>query len=146
MLPGFLRKLLLSDGHTELQPEDARAAIAAVLVMAARADGKYDAAEEAMIDRALMSRFKLTAAQALAEKLSGMLVTVARKAGVDGRLFGSVTNHDVADGLTALGFEVEKSDIRMPMGPIKTVSETSLEISLHTDVLATIRVAVVGEQ
>jgi uncharacterized tellurite resistance protein B-like protein len=64
MLPGFLRKLLLSDGHTELQPEDARVAIAAVLVMAARADDKYEAAEEAMIDRALMSRFKLTAAQA----------------------------------------------------------------------------------
>ncbi|MBL8415903.1 MAG: 50S ribosomal protein L9 [Propionivibrio sp.] len=89
---------------------------------------------------------KLLAAQAFAAKLEGVLVTVARKAGVDGRLFGSVTNHDVADGLKALGFEVEKSDIRMPMGPLKTVGESSLEISLHTDVLASIKVVVVGEQ
>ncbi len=89
---------------------------------------------------------RLLAAQAFAAKLEGVLVTVARKAGVDGRLFGSVTNHDVADGLKALGFEVEKSDIRMPMGPLKTVGESSLEIALHTDVLASIKVAVVGEQ
>ena len=89
---------------------------------------------------------KLAAAQAYAEKLAGVVVRIARKAGVDGRLFGSVTNHDVADGLKALGFDVEKSDIRMPMGPIKTVGESSLEIALHTDVLASIKVAVVGEQ
>jgi large subunit ribosomal protein L9 len=88
---------------------------------------------------------KLVAAQAFAEKLQGVLVTVARKAGVDGRLFGSVTNHDVADGLKALGFDIEKSDIRMPMGPLKTVGESSLEVSLHTDVLATVKVVVVGE-
>ncbi|WP_301102584.1 50S ribosomal protein L9 [Propionivibrio sp.] len=89
---------------------------------------------------------KLVAAQALAEKLAGVLVTVARKAGVDGRLFGSVTNHDIADGLRALGFDIEKSDIRMPVGPLKTVGESSLAVALHTDVLATIKVAVVGEQ
>ncbi len=89
---------------------------------------------------------KLAEAQAFAEKLSGVTVTIARKAGVDGRLFGSVTNHDVADGLKALGFEVEKSSVRMPAGPIKTVSEQSLEIALHTDVVATINVAVAGEQ
>lgn len=53
------------------------------------------------------------------------MVTVARKAGVDGRLFGSVTNHDVSDGAKALGFDVEKSDIHMPMGPLKTVGETA---------------------
>lgn len=88
---------------------------------------------------------KLVEAQAFAEKLNGVVVTVSRKAGVDGRLFGSVTNHDVADGLKALGFDVEKSDIRMPMGPLKVVGETSLEISLHTDVLATVKVLVVGE-
>ena len=75
-----------------------------------------------------------------------MLVTVARKAGVDGRLFGSVTNHDIADGLKALGFDIEKSDIRMPNGPLKIVGESLLEVSLHTDVLASIKVAVVGEQ
>ena len=73
-------------------------------------------------------------------------MTVARKAGVDGRLFGSVTNYDVAEALKALGFEVEKSSIRMPMGPLKAVGETMLEIALHTDVLAHVKVHVVGEQ
>ena len=89
---------------------------------------------------------KLDAAKAFAEKIEGAVVTIARKAGVDGRLFGSVTNYDVADGLKLIGFEVEKSDIRMPMGPLKTVGESSLEVSLHTDVLASIKVVVVGEQ
>ena len=89
---------------------------------------------------------KLVAAQAFAEKLTGTVVTIARKAGVDGRLFGSVGNHDIAEGLKALGFDIEKSDIRMPMGPLKTVSETSIDVALHTDVLATITVHVVGEQ
>ncbi len=89
---------------------------------------------------------KLVAAQEFATKLEGVLVTIARKAGVDGRLFGSVTNYDVADGLKALGFTVEKSDIRMPNGPLKTIGESTLEVALHTDVLATIKVAVVGEQ
>ena len=89
---------------------------------------------------------KLVAAQELAAKMAGVVVTVARKAGVDGRLFGSVGNHDIAEGLKALGFEIEKSDIRMPTGPLKTVSETSIDVALHTDVLATITVHVVGEQ
>lgn len=88
---------------------------------------------------------KLVAAQAFAAKLEGVVVSITRKAGVDGRLFGSVTNHDVADGLKALGFEVEKSDIRMPVGPLKMVGESSLEISLHTDVLAAVKVVVIGE-
>ena len=64
MVPGFLRKLMMSTGHAELQPEDARLAIASVLVMAARADGKYEDDEAAVIDRVLMSRFGITAAQA----------------------------------------------------------------------------------
>lgn len=64
MISGFLRKLMMSTGHAELQPEDARLAIASVLVMAARADNHYEAAEEAMIDRTLMARFKLSAAEA----------------------------------------------------------------------------------
>jgi len=89
---------------------------------------------------------KMAAAQAYAEKLGGAVVTIARKAGVDGRLFGSVTNFDVSDGLKVLGFEVEKSAIRMPAGPLKTVGETSLEVVLHSDVVATITVAVVVEQ
>ncbi|MDR2787449.1 MAG: 50S ribosomal protein L9 [Candidatus Accumulibacter sp.] len=89
---------------------------------------------------------KFTAAQEFAAKLEGVTVTVARKAGVDGRLFGSVTNYDIADGLKALGHIVEKSDIRMPNGPLKMVGESVLEIVPHTDVTATIKVVVVSEQ
>jgi large subunit ribosomal protein L9 len=88
---------------------------------------------------------KLAASQAVAEKLQGTVVRIGRKAGVDGRLFGSVTNHDVADALKAQGFAVDKSSVRMPAGPIKTVSETELEVALHTDVVAKVTVAVVGE-
>ncbi|MBW7900261.1 MAG: 50S ribosomal protein L9 [Rhodocyclaceae bacterium] len=89
---------------------------------------------------------KLAAAQAVAEKLAGVVVEIARKAGVDGRLFGSVTNADIADALKAQGFEVEKSVVRMPDGPLKTVSETAIDVALHTDVVAQVTVKVVGEQ
>ena len=88
---------------------------------------------------------KLVAAQEFAGKLEGVQVSVTRKSGVDGRLFGSVTNHDVADGLKALGFDVEKSSIRMPVGPLKMAGESSVEVSLHTDVLANVKVVVIGE-
>ena len=88
---------------------------------------------------------KLAAAQAIAEKLEGIVLTIARKASVDGRLFGSVTNYDVAEALQVQGFEVEKSAIRMPEGPLKTTGETALEVALHTDVLANVKVQVVGE-
>lgn len=89
---------------------------------------------------------KLAAAQALAEKMAGVVVEIARKAGVDGRLFGSVTNADIAEGLKAQGFDVEKASVRMPTGPLKTVSETTIDVALHTDVVAQITVKVVGEQ
>ena len=89
---------------------------------------------------------KLDAAKALAEKFAGVVVTIARKAGVDGRLFGSVTNHDVAEGLVKLGFDLEKSAVRMPTGPLKMIGESELEVSLHTDVVATVKVVIVGEQ
>ena len=88
---------------------------------------------------------QLAAAQAEAEKVEGLSVTIARKAGVDGRLFGSVTNADVADALKAKGFVVEKAAVRMPEGPLKVVGESQVTVSLHTDVTATITVAVVGE-
>jgi large subunit ribosomal protein L9 len=88
---------------------------------------------------------QLAAAQAEGAKLEGQSVKIGRKAGVDGRLFGSVTNADVADALKAAGFVVEKSAVRMPEGPLKVVGETQLVVSLHTDVTATITVAVVGE-
>ena len=89
---------------------------------------------------------KLAAAQGVADKMNGVVVQIARKAGVDGRLFGSVTNADIAEGLNAQGFDVEKAAVRMPTGPLKTVSETSIDVALHTDVVAQITVKVVGEQ
>jgi large subunit ribosomal protein L9 len=88
---------------------------------------------------------KLTAAQAQGEKLNGMSVQVAQKAGVDGRLFGSVTNADVAAALTKQGFPVEKAQIRMPQGPLKVVGDHPLSVSLHTDVTVDITVSIVGE-
>ena len=87
---------------------------------------------------------KLAAAQAIADKMAGLSVSVARKAGMDGRLFGSVGNADIAVALKAAGFEVDKSAIRMPAGPLKAVGEHALEVVLHTDVLAGIRVVVVA--
>jgi large subunit ribosomal protein L9 len=88
---------------------------------------------------------KLAAAQALGEKLSGKSVTVSQKAGVDGRLFGSVTNHDIAEGLKAAGFTVAKHQVRLPNGPFKTVGEHAVSLSLHTDVVVDVTVNVVGE-
>ncbi|NJD24436.1 MAG: 50S ribosomal protein L9 [Betaproteobacteria bacterium] len=88
---------------------------------------------------------KLAAAQGVAEKMNGTAVSVARKAGMDGRLFGSVGNADIAEALKAAGFDIDKSAIRMPEGPLKAIGEFPLEVALHTDVLASITVAVVAE-
>ncbi len=88
---------------------------------------------------------KLAAAQAMAQKMEGLTVQLVQKAGVDGRLFGSVTNHDVAEGLAKAGFDVPKAAIRMPNGPIKTVGDHALEVALITDVNVAITVAVLGE-
>ena len=89
---------------------------------------------------------KLAAAQAQGEKLTGLRVEVAQKAGVDGRLFGSVTNHDIAGALGKHGYKVDKSQIRMPQGPLKTVGEFPIAVALHTDVVVELNVVVVGEQ
>ena len=88
---------------------------------------------------------KLAASQAEAEKLSGKTVSITQKAGVDGRLFGSVTNHDIAAALSKAGFEVVKSQVRLPNGPLKTVGEHPVTVALHTDVLVDVNVMVVGE-
>ena len=74
------------------------------------------------------------------------MLKIAQKAGVDGKLFGSVTNHDLVDALKAQGFEVERANIRMPQGPLKQVGEYPLQIGLHTDVTVTVKVSVLGEQ
>jgi large subunit ribosomal protein L9 len=86
---------------------------------------------------------KLAAAQALVEKLSGKTVRIAQKAGVDGRLFGSVTNADIADALKAQGFEVVKSMVRLPNGPLKHVGDFAVVLGLHTDATVEISVQVV---
>ncbi len=88
---------------------------------------------------------KLAASQAEGEKLNGMTITIAQKAGVDGRLFGSVTNFDIAEALTKQGFAVEKAQVRMPTGPLKTTGEHPVAVALHTDVVVEITIAVVGE-
>ena len=88
---------------------------------------------------------KLAEAQAQGEKLAGSTIKLTQKAGVDGRLFGSVTNHDIAEELVKLGYPVAKSQIRMPNGPIKMVGDSTVGVSLHTDVLVEINVTVYGE-
>ena len=88
---------------------------------------------------------KLAVAQEKAARLEGLMVQIARKAGVDGRLFGSVTNFDIAEALKAQGHEVEKADIRLPHGPLKSIGDVQIQIALHSDVAATITVSVLGE-
>ena len=88
---------------------------------------------------------KLAAAQSVAEKLEGIAIRVTQKAGVDGRLFGSVTNVDIVDALKAQGIEIEKAMIRMPEGPLKHVGEFALTVAPHTDLVAHITVTVIGE-
>ncbi|MCL2656612.1 MAG: 50S ribosomal protein L9 [Betaproteobacteria bacterium] len=126
--PGYARNFLIPRGKAK------------------RATGENLAAFEAR--RAELERVaaeKLAAAQAEAAKVEGLTVQIVRKAGVDGRLFGSVTNADVAEALAAQGHQIEKSSVRMPEGPIKTIGDSQLQVALHTDVLATITVSVLGE-
>ena len=87
----------------------------------------------------------LTAAQAHAAKLEGLMVQVTRKAGMDGKLFGSVTNADIEEALKAQGFEVERAMIRMPQVSLKQIGDHPLAIALHSDVIAHIVVSVLGE-
>ncbi len=88
---------------------------------------------------------KLAAARARAEQLEGLLVQITQKAGVDGRLFGSVGNADIAEALVAQGFEISKAEVRLPEGPFKMIGDYAVVLSLHTDVLANIKVSVLGE-
>ena len=88
---------------------------------------------------------KLAAAQALGEQLSGKTVRITQKAGVDGRLFGSVTNQDIAEALTKAGLAVVKTQVRLPNGPLKTVGEHPVSVTPHTDVVAEVTVQVVAQ-
>jgi len=125
---GYARNYLIPQGKAKrATPENLKA------IEAKRADLEKAASE------------KLEAAQALATKLEGMTITISQKAGVDGRLFGSVTNVDIVEALKAQGADIEKSMIRMPSGPLKQVGEYPLTVALHTDVTAHINVGVKGE-
>jgi large subunit ribosomal protein L9 len=126
---GFARNFLIPHGKAKrATPENIK------LLEAKRAELERAQAEQQ------------AAAQETANKLNGLMVQVTQKAGIDGRLFGSVTNSDISEALKAQGYDVEKSSIRMPNGPLKQVGDHPIEISLHTDVLVTITVSVLGEQ
>jgi large subunit ribosomal protein L9 len=101
-------------------------------------------AKRAELEKAAAER--LAAAQAQGEKLTGLTLQISQKAGVDGRLFGSVTNFDIAEALGKQGFPVEKAQIRMPQGPLKIVGDHHVAVALHTDVVVDITVSVLGEQ
>ncbi|MEK6246056.1 MAG: 50S ribosomal protein L9 [Pseudomonadota bacterium] len=115
--------------------------------------GKAKRATEENLKTFEVRRAELEKAQAAAiaqaqergAKLDGLTLKMAQKAGVDGKLFGSVTNHDIVDALKAQGFEVERSQVRMPAGALKQVGEYPLQIALHTDMVVTITVSVIGE-
>ena len=88
---------------------------------------------------------KLAESRGLGEKLGGTTIKLTQKAGVDGRLFGSVTNADIAEELVKNGYKVVKAQVRMPNGPIKLVGDSSVSVALHTDVVVDITVSVYGE-
>ena len=125
---GYARNFLIPNKHARRATKDA---IAEFEVR--RAELEKVAAE------------KLAAAQAQGEKLAGSTVQISQKAGVDGRLFGSVTNADIADALVKQGFAVEKAQVRLPEGPLKMVGDHAVQVSLHTDVLVDVTVSVLGE-
>ena len=102
--------------------------------------------EKRRADLAKAQADQLAQAQERAARLDGMMIQISQKAGVDGKLFGSVTNIDVAEALAKQGFEVQKASIRMPEGPLKVVGDHPLKIALHTDVVVTVTVSVLGEQ
>ncbi len=88
---------------------------------------------------------QLAQAQERGAKLEGLMVQISQKAGVDGRLFGSVTNVDIVEALQKQGFEVERAQVRMPSGPIKQIGDSAITVALHTDVVVNITVSVLGE-
>lgn len=126
---GYARNFLIPQGKARRATDDAIKEFEA-----RRAD-----LEQAQAD-------KLAQAQALGERLNGLTCQIAMKAGVDGRLFGSVTNFDIAEALAKQGFQVAKGAIRMPQGPLKSIGEHHLSVALHSDVVVEITVAVVAEQ
>lgn len=125
---GYARNFLIPTGQARRATAEAKAAFEA---------------KRAELEKAAAA--KLAECQALGEKLAGTTIKLTQKAGVDGRLFGSVTNHDIAEELTKNGYKVAKAQVRMPNGPIKMVGDSKVDVSLHTDVTVEITVSVYGE-
>lgn len=125
---GYARNFLIPYGKAKRATESAIAEF-----QARRAELEKAAAE------------KLTAAQALGAKLSATTVQLSEKAAVDGRLFGSVTNHDIAAALNASGLKVEKAQVRMPNGALKIAGEHTVTVALHPDVVVDVKVVIAGE-
>jgi len=125
---GYARNFLIPQGKAK------RATQASMAEFAVRR-AELEAADQA----------KLADAQARGVKLTGLTIQITQKAGVDGKLFGSVTNADIVDVLVAQGYAVEKSQVRMPQGHLKQIGDYPLQIALHTDVVAEIIVSVLGE-
>jgi large subunit ribosomal protein L9 len=125
---GYARNFLIPSGRARRATEAAKAEFEARRVELEKA-----------------AAVKLAESQKLGEKLGGTSIKLTQKAGVDGRLFGSVTNADIAEELVKGGYEVVKSNVRMPNGPIKVVGDTQVSVSLHTDVVVDITVSVYGE-
>ncbi len=125
---GYARNFLIPQGRARRATESNKAEFAA---------------KRAELEKAAAA--KLVEAQGQGEKLAGTTVKVTQKAGVDGRLFGSVTNFDIAEELNKQGYKVAKAQVRMPNGPIKTVGDSSVSVALHTDVVVDITVTVYGE-
>jgi large subunit ribosomal protein L9 len=125
---GYARNFLIPQGHARRATEANKAEF-----------------EAKRVELEKQAAAKLSEAQATGEKLAGKTVKLTQKAGVDGRLFGSVTNHDIAEELGKMGFPVQKSQVRMPAGPIKTVGDSTVTVALHTDVVVEVNVTVLGE-
>lgn len=126
---GYARNFLIPQGHAK------RATKAAIAEFEAR---------RAELEKAQAER--IAAAEELAGKINGQTITIASKAGVDGRLFGSVTNADIADALDKLGFQIKKSQVRTPLGAIKSLGDYTITIGLMTDITADVTVQVVAEE
>ena len=125
---GYARNFLIPQGKAKRATESNVAEFAVRRV-------ELEAAEKA----------KLAEAQALADKFNGLTVQIAQKAGVDGKLFGSVTNADIAAALAQQGFAVEKSQVRLPDGHLQQIGDYPISIGLHADVVVTVTVSVLGE-
>lgn len=126
--PGFARNYLIPQGKAVRATSENRAVF-----------------EERRAELERIAGERLGEAQARAAQLEGMAVTLVVKAGEEGKLYGSVGTHDIADAVTAKGVEIEKSEVRLPEGPIRAIGEYEIDVQLHSDVTVAIQVSVVPE-